>query len=147
MSQLNLWKLVSLHNVRAWQLIRHRHTGIWLCDIFCSFFSLWPLICYSLSSLICLIYWIPLLCNYIHEEAPPIRIHSPIFFGKWLSMSYWTHKFVESASSTPEKEKLHIITFCSSNPRHNFPTISYYNLCPNWIFENLCHYIMFGRDN
>ena len=31
--------------------------------------------------------------------------------------------------------------------RLNLLTISYYNPYPNWIFENLCRYIMFGRNN
>ena len=103
----------------------------------------------SLSCILCvvLIYCISLLCDYTQEEAPPIRIHQPMFFVRWMSMSYWIHGNVESASSTPEKDKLRIITFFLRLSRHNFLTISYHNPYFNWIFENLYHCIMFGRDN
>ena len=34
---------------------------------------------YHLFFCVVLIYCLPLLCDYIHEEAPPIRIHYPMF--------------------------------------------------------------------
>ena len=38
---------------------------------------------------------------------------------------------IESASSIPEKEILRTIKSCLRKFRHNLPTMSYYNQCPN----------------
>ena len=63
------------------------------------------------------------------------------------SLSVGNQVSYPTASSIPEKEILRTIKSCFRKLRHNFPTISYCNPYPNWIFQNLRHYIMFGRDN
>ena len=54
---------------------------------------------------------------------------------------------VPTTSSIPEKETLRTIKSCYRKSRHNPLTTSSHNPYPNWISENLCHNIMFGRDN
>ena len=76
-SQWNVWKLVSLHYVWAWQLIRHRHpnyVSVLLLQLSVSFILRW--ICCKIP----ITYWC--LCMPVHCSVfanPPFVLSSPVW--------------------------------------------------------------------